>query len=296
MADKAKQKAFDLLTILSDKPTYESSTNSDSPPELSVLHQDLISLLSLLYAACTKIALVLNPASPAYSASAEPLNDALKHRSGLLHCLSFYTSSTSIYGETLGKEVSNEVRDVLDALCGLAEATLKILQAGKPKKGDKKVDAERFIRVGAVHDLVEKAKHLSKDNLSAVTKKWDQDLATMEDSLREVEEMLEEDEEEEDGWDELGLGGSETMSEAERDKTTHILEQLKRAIALHKRVRKTKLNVSGTDPTRLDELALQSNDLVTCIDDLVATVYTTNGDEEELERLLGVISRLEAIT
>lgn len=189
------------------------------------MHGDLISLLSLLYAACTKIALVLNPSSPAFKAAADPLNDALKHRIGLSHCLSIYNSPNSKYGETLRAEVEHEISDVLDALKSFAEVQTKVVQGAKRALGSKAGDAERFMRVGAVHDMIDKAKKVSKDNVEAVRKRWEQDKAILEDSMREVEEALEEEageDEEDDGWDELGLGGSSEMTNEDRERTTQV--------------------------------------------------------------------------
>ncbi|TFL07610.1 hypothetical protein BDV98DRAFT_558149 [Pterulicium gracile] len=301
MADPLKQKALDLLTILSTKDISDSTTNTDPLPELSVLHGDLISLLSLLYAACTKIALVLNPSSPAFKAAADPLNDALKHRIGLSHCLSIYNSPNSKYGETLRAEVEHEISDVLDALKSFAEVQTKVVQGAKRALGSKAGDAERFMRVGAVHDMIDKAKKVSKDNVEAVRKRWEQDKAILEDSMREVEEALEEEageDEEDDGWDELGLGGSSEMTNEDRERTTQILALVKKTIKQHDRVREAKLQSSAVkgDGSQLDLLPLLSRDVSNAVDDLVATLYTSNVDEGELDRLKAEISRLEAIT
>ena len=302
MADPVKQKALDLLTILSTKDISDTPANTDPLPELSVLHRDLISLLSLLYAACTKIALVLNPSSPAFKAATDPLNDALKHRIGLSHCLSLYNSPNSKYGETLRAEVDHEVIDVLDALKSFAEIQLKAVQGAKRALGSKAGDKERFMRVGAVHDMIDKAKKVSKDNVEAVRKRWEQDKGILEDSLREVEEALEEEEEDEDeeddGWDELGLGGSSEMTKEDRERTIQILAVVKKTIKQHDRVREAKLQSSGEkgDCTELDLLPLLSRDVSNAVDDLVATLYTSNVDEGELDRLKAEVSRLEAIT
>jgi cyclin-D1-binding protein 1 len=89
-----------------------------------------------------------------------------------------------------------------------------------------------MVRTGGVHDLIDKAlgaKGISKDNLGAVKKKWGEDRATLEDAFREVGEMVVEGEEggdeneEEDGWDELGLGsGKMDKNELERTKQVNL--------------------------------------------------------------------------
>lgn len=92
-----------------------------------------------------------------------------------------------------------------------------------------------LVRTGTVHDLVEKARRdLPADNLAAVKKRWKADRGMLEDSLEEINAMIEEAAQSEqddldgdgddidDEWDELGFGASKKMSETELERTKKV--------------------------------------------------------------------------
>jgi len=190
---------------------------------LPVLHKDLVSLLSLIHASTTKLALALKPSSPNYPASLNPLKDITSHVSGLARCASLFKSD--IHGATLIQEITSVVRDVIESIRSLVQTFMAIENNGG-KAGD-----EYLVRTGAVHDSIDKARGengVSKDNTDAVRKKWAQDMGSLDDGLREVREMVEEEEASsgegeieliEDGWDELGLGTRERMNKEELQRT-----------------------------------------------------------------------------
>lgn len=119
------------------------------------------------------------------------------------------------HGATLAKEVKGAAKEVVGAVRDLVQTFLAI--ATSPDT-DEHQD-EYLIKAGTVHDLIERARGpdgISKDNLIAVRKKWAEDKAVMDDALKEMGEMIEEaeadddreeaeGESDEDGWDELGL-------------------------------------------------------------------------------------------
>ena len=81
-----------------------------------------------------------------------------------------------------------------------------------------------LVRTATLHDLITVAqgpKGIPKDNLSAVRKHWSSHKESLDDGLAEVAHMIEEAEGGEkedgldDGWDELGLGGTNPMSKEE---------------------------------------------------------------------------------
>ena len=78
-------------------------------------------------------------------------------------------------------------------------------------KGDED-DKEYLVRTGAVHETIERIRRdLPEDNLDAVRKRWSADKDMMQDSLEDVNGMIEEAEEggeDEDGEDE-GFGSDE---------------------------------------------------------------------------------------
>ena len=208
------------------------SGNLDFQPDTQTLLRDFTSLLSLLHGSTTKVALTLRPSSPTYSASLLPLRDISIHTSALGHCASLFNSS--IHGATLVREVVTVVEDVVESIRSfiriflpLENDTAKSRSAGE----------EYLIRVGTVHDVIDKARGpngLSRDNATAVRKRWSTDGASLEDCLRELSEMIDgeesrsessgEDDSFDDGWDELGIQSGDKMSpkELERAKTASL--------------------------------------------------------------------------
>ncbi|KAK7054913.1 hypothetical protein VNI00_003376 [Paramarasmius palmivorus] len=201
------------------KPS-SSSANVDLPP-FTVIRKDFISLLSLIYASTTKIALVLNPASPTYAAAATPLNELSKHISALSHCTNLVDPHE--YGATLNREITNLASGVIDAVNALVK-TFSEIEA----LGEQGGSGDYMVKTGNVHNLIEIARSsngLSKDNLAAVRKKWMEDTETLEDGARELKELIENtgDEgfgDEGDGWDELGLGNTEPLSAEEIERAS----------------------------------------------------------------------------
>lgn len=84
-----------------------------------------------------------------------------------------------------------------------------------------------MVRTGTVHDLIENAKGISKDNIAAVRRKWIENRGSLEDGFREVGEMIEDEAEDnnddgDDGWDELGFGKGSKMSTDELERTKKV--------------------------------------------------------------------------
>jgi hypothetical protein len=169
-----------------------------------------------------------------------------------------------------------------------------------------------YIRTGAVHDLIDKARGengVSKNNMDAVRKKWAQDWESLDDGLREVSQMIEEEEtngsEEEnelveDGWDELGLDSRKKMNkeELERTKTVHTILRL--TTLLHKRI---SLDLLSSPSPKLPDLALdsfslQSSALLSASDELISTLYAPQDPSvtaNELSSFLDVIRAFQAL-
>jgi hypothetical protein len=196
------------------------------PPHVGTLHKDFISLLSLVYAQATKLAILLKPASPTYSAAVSPAQDMSKHVVAIATCAALFDPRT--HGATLVSEARSTAQEVLESVTGLLQALISSLTS--PNAED---NGDYLVRTGAVHELVEMARGpdgLSQDNLSAVRKKWKEDQSVLKDAFKEIEELLQDtsDEEEEeddfdDGWDELGLKESKmTPEEMSRVKTVRL--------------------------------------------------------------------------
>ena len=94
-------------------------------------------------------------------------------------------------------------------------------------------EKDYLVRTGAVHDAIEQVRRdLPADNLSAVRLLWSRDRGMLEDSLGEVDEMIAEEAEDDEGeedngfgdeeWDEIGLGSTKKMSEAEKERAKKV--------------------------------------------------------------------------
>lgn len=88
-----------------------------------------------------------------------------------------------------------------------------------------------LIRTGTVHDMIEKARReFPADNAAAVRKRWEADKGMLEDSLEEINGMIEDDQGEDDvggdeldgEWDELGFGPTKKMTEVELERAKKV--------------------------------------------------------------------------
>jgi hypothetical protein len=206
-------------------------------PDSPTLLRDFNSLLSLLHGSATKVALTLKPPSPEYSASLAPLRDITIHVSKLGHCVSLFNSST--HGATLVREVVTLAEDVVESIRSFIQVFLPLENDTASKSRPAAV--EYLIKVGTVHDVIEKSRGpngLSMDNATAVRKRWRADASSLEDCLRELDEVITSEECQtstsevtnedggfDDGWDELGVHPRDKMSpkELERAKIVRFL-------------------------------------------------------------------------
>ncbi|KAI0647272.1 hypothetical protein C8Q79DRAFT_958586 [Trametes meyenii] len=248
----------------------------DSPPACTVLQKDYQSLLTLVYTSTTKLTLVLRPSAPAPSAALAPIADLGASVTSLATCATLF----DLHGATLSSYARQAARDICGAINALARTFVD--NAGE----------EYLVRTGAVHDLVEKArKDLPADNLAAVKKRWKADREMLEDSLGEINSMIEDANQDEDGdlddeeglddeWSELGFGSSKKMSEVELERTKKVQPIIRFATLLHKRVAPdvlAKLPGAMTDSSALtealDALPPVSHATVLALEEVVASLY-----------------------
>ncbi|PCH37961.1 hypothetical protein WOLCODRAFT_87743 [Wolfiporia cocos MD-104 SS10] len=248
-----------------------SASSSSSAPSCAVLHKDYLSLLTLVYASTTKSSLTLRPQEPAYSAALGPLRDLATNITALTTCATLF----DVYGFTLASDARLSAREVCEAVRALATNFLD-------KNGE-----DYLVRAGTVHDLVDQAKRdLSVDNRTAVRKRWISDRGMLEDTYEEVISMAEggNDDEIEDGeddfgddeWDELGLGSSKKLSEAEVDRIKKVQPLLRFSTLLHKRVQLDILSDASTATPSLealDALPSCSHGLLVASEEVVAALY-----------------------
>ncbi|KAF4608463.1 hypothetical protein EYR40_000808 [Pleurotus pulmonarius] len=304
-----KQKALAALTLLratcSDALTLLSGDGSaekpDEQPPLAVIQKDLASLLTLIYAAATKLALSLKPSSPTYSASLTPIKEISERVAAVAHCVLFI--DPNLHGATLFKEGVETVKDVIEATASLAEAF--VTAASTPNPGD-----EYLSRTGTVHELAEKAKNLSLSNALAVQKRWQQDRASLDDAVSELHDMIEQaetgdgantlDTDFDDGWAEFGIGSDKKLQihELARAKKAHTF--LRYTSLLHKRVLRDILTaqvstVDNPSPGVFDSMCNASAALLVSADDFVAALYGPQEPthiKEELDTLQGTVNIL----
>ncbi|KAF9227929.1 hypothetical protein BS17DRAFT_774506 [Gyrodon lividus] len=272
------------LSVLTARSENEKSVPTTT--DLSVILKDLDALLALIYNLTTKLSLALKPSSPTYSASLPLLQDLAKHISGAVHCTSLLQEN--LHGATLIRNVSNHVKEIIEAFRALIQTFLNHAARG-PQIADSGVSGEEYlVRTGTLHDLITKARRPSgipKNNQSAVYQFWKSDKESLEDNFQEVDRIIKEAEREgngddgsdnfDDGWDELGLGDSPKMDKNELARAKNVHQILRLTTLLHKRILLDLLTFPAPAPmSAFDSLLIQSNFLLTTSDDLVSTLYT----------------------
>ncbi|KAG6818117.1 hypothetical protein H0H87_000022 [Tephrocybe sp. NHM501043] len=279
--------------------------------ELDVLRTDFISLLSLIYAATTKLALALKPSSPTHTATLTPLKDLANHVTALSHCVRLFGQT---HGSTFNQEITLAAKDVIVAVKALIRTFLDIEATPSPASTGMAGD-EYMVRTGAVHEVITNIRSsLSKDNVAAVQKKLAQDHASLDDGFQEVDGMVNdqgsmddasESDWEDDGWGELGIDSKVRMTSDELERTKKVHAILRLSTLLHKRIIKDILTIPSGQITlssqvveNLDSLPPQSSSLVVASDELVATLYTPQNPSDistELAAFAMVINSLQSI-
>ncbi|EPS98520.1 hypothetical protein FOMPIDRAFT_1126249, partial [Fomitopsis schrenkii] len=257
-------------------------------PTVAVLHKDLLSLLTLIYTATTKLTLSLRADEPAYKAALGPLQDLIANVSSVTTCATLFGA----HGLTLASDVRQVVAEVCIALSALART---LLEEGE----------DYLVHTGMVHDLVDKAKRdLPADNQMAVKKRWVADRGMLEDSLQDVTSMLEdndavgEGDDFDDELDELGLGSTKKMSELELERTKKIQPLLRFTTLLHKRVQIDLLAKSPPEPTSnttLDALPAHSHAILVAFEDVVATLYAPQNPASIASAISPLASSVEGL-
>ncbi|KAG2349904.1 hypothetical protein BDR05DRAFT_955739 [Suillus weaverae] len=315
-----KQKVIVALTSTSETCTAALSAlasrnqRDKSEPQtsdLAVILKDLDSLLSLIYNSSTKLALALKPSSPTYSASLPVIVDLTNHTSGITHCI--HLLSPDLHGATLIKELQHEVTAILEALRAVVQTFLNLAARGPSIAKSGSAGEEYLVRTGTLHDLITQARGpngIPKDNISAIRRRWKQDRGALEDSLREVSEMIDGAEGSEsddvdgdnvdDGWDELGLGDTGLkMDKDELARAKNVHSVLRLTTLLHKRIFLDLLSSTPTSPPpsfALDALLLQSHALLAASDELVSSLYIPQNPatiRKESLALLDIINGLQ---
>ncbi|KAG5342746.1 hypothetical protein C0989_008695 [Termitomyces sp. Mn162] len=299
----ACQAALQSLDVPSSPP--------QNPPDLPTLRTDFISLLSLIYAATTKLSLALKPSSPTYSASIIPLQDISDKVTALCHCVRLFGPK---HGSTLTREIISVARDLIVSVKALLQTFLDAEEIQRARSTGKAGD-EYLVRTGAVHEIINHARSgLSHDNAAAVQKVLAQNHASLDDGLQEVDGMITTQSSadnapagdwEDDGWSELGMDSRTPMTSEELERTKKVHAMLRLSTLLHDRIIRNVLTVSAGPQLdlssrfvkSLDSLPPHSSSLVVASDDLVSTLYTPQTPSEitaELAAFIKVIENLRS--
>ncbi|KAF8636736.1 hypothetical protein AX17_003539 [Amanita inopinata Kibby_2008] len=174
--------------------------------------------------------------------------------------------------------------------------TLLDAESSNARSSSGQAGNDYMIRTATVHDLIDRARStdgLSPDNLAAVSKLWRRDKESLDDGVNELSDMIQrapsslgpdqiadtDDDDDGDGWDELGLETKAlTAPEVEQAKKTHVILRL--SVLLHERLANDLLstkylvryNTSKINP-HLDSLPRCSSKLLAASDDLIASMY-----------------------
>jgi len=208
-----------LIALADGSSADEEYLGSD----FATLRTDFMSILALLHAASTKVALSLKPSSPQHKASLAPLKDLSNNVAAVVHSIRLMRRT---HGATMLSEYEGVARNVVSSIEHFIQSFVESELEGSTSN-------DYLVGVGKVHELIDSAKKpggLSLNNREAVRKKWRQDHDSLADAAEEIQDMCkapsgnEVDEEEflDDGWDELGLDSKQALSPEERDRTEKV--------------------------------------------------------------------------
>ncbi|WWC95811.1 hypothetical protein V866_002677 [Kwoniella sp. B9012] len=257
------------LKALTSSSSSSSTSSSDIPPALG----DVVGqLLAQLRQSITALGLSFNPPIT-IDAAIQQLGKISEYIGKLISCVLLATTPST---ELLAEEWKG-------GLISVVEETNKHIRVLE-ENGD------YLSSTGIVWESIDNLLNdLSKDESSALKRRWKVHQSTVKDAWQEFKELLEStsdddergNEDGEDGWDELDLGG-EALSEEERKRA----EVAKPLLALHQ-------ILHSTIPKFLDQLnqndyrrILQiSTDFVNAYDNAVSSMHPEQ-DESEIEGAL----------
>ena len=199
-----------LTAIGNSDDTYPS-------PDFPTLRKDFLSLLSLIHASSTKVALALKPSSPQYKAALTPLKDLSSNVAALTHSIRLMRRDQSA---TILKEYASLAQNVIGAVESLAQNFLDSTSTATE---------EYLVRTGTIHDLIDIARKpggLSMTSRDAVRKRWLQNHESIVDGAEEIQQVCSSKDTEgddfiDDGWEELGINTTK-LSPSELDRTEKV--------------------------------------------------------------------------
>lgn len=203
-----------LIAIDRNEPAQDDYPSSDFP----TLRKDFLSLLSLIHASSTKVALALKPSAPQHKAALTPLKDLSDNVAALVHSIRLMRRDQSA---TILKEYTSLAKTVIEAVESLAQMFLDSAKVTATE--------EYLVRTGTVHNLIDMARKpggLSLTSRDAVRKMWMQNHESIVDGAEEIQRISSSEDPEgdfiDDGWEELGINSTIKLSPAELDRTEKV--------------------------------------------------------------------------
>ncbi|KAF9482750.1 hypothetical protein BDN70DRAFT_874529 [Pholiota conissans] len=278
------QKATVSLVLLVEscaaalKGLSEAHDIGDYPTsDFGTLRTDFVTILSIIYAATTKVALSLKPSSPQHKASLVPLKDLTNNVAALVHSIRLMRVKE---GATIVQEYEKVARGVIVAVQALG-MTLNSSSATSTGTTE-----EYLVRTGEIHELIDNAKKsggLSINNRDAVCRIFLRDQDSLLDAAEEIQEMCkpsadnsdEHVDDFDDGWSELGISSSQKPSQVELMTMEKVQTLVKIALLLHKRIARDILSSDARSKGNLalDKLGSFSGKLLAAFDDLISSMY-----------------------
>jgi Grap2 and cyclin-D-interacting, N-terminal len=191
-----------------DMLTYDASNTK----AVADLRKDMLSLHRLIHTSTTRLSVSLGKPPPSYSLAQVPLKDLASQVVQLTSCTCSYPPGT------LRREAISVFEGTIRALTALVRHFEKQCRQGGTG------GEEYLAKTAAVHDAVTSAESLSSDETEAIITAWKANGETLEDSLKEVKEMEDEQSSENggDGWDELGEDFGRKLKPEERQRVKQV--------------------------------------------------------------------------
>lgn len=218
-------------------PETTVQLDSDSTASLETKLRDFQSLLSLLYQNTTKLAIALKPSNPTYLAAITPGKDLGFHIDALTSCIC--SIDRNEHGHVLIRELRKLSEDVVTALNAVLAVYLNPNNLHQPRDQQTEVREDGknepyLVKTAIVHEAIDFARTAPRSNHEAIKKCWESVLGGVDDCLKEVQEMVEDEErgeesdedsdyqiEDSDGWEELGV--SDARKESVKATTEEII-------------------------------------------------------------------------
>ncbi|KAF8582322.1 hypothetical protein K439DRAFT_163118 [Ramaria rubella] len=270
---KTCQSALTTFKLVS----LSNSSANDTTAPVDILRKDALALHRLLHTYSTHLSVSLGKPPPSFPIALVTLNSLTSQVEQLVSCTSSFPSGA------LRKEAVWAAKTTIQALKTLSQYFESRYRQDEP------VGDEYLVKTGAVHDAVVKAENMSKDETEAIVKLWKTNGDALEDSLKDVKEMMEEKDDgevEEDGWDELVEGIGRKLSPEEIKRVEMLYPLLRFTTLLHEKILSHHILKPLSQPhsgPHMKTLFTFSNSILVATEDILLALYPPQDGESTLE-------------